>query len=198
MHEDNCGRLDRCLNPFHNHGGGIDRLSRLVDPADPAFDAIATVLTEMSDAGVDFTAEVVQIAITLGRHRHRQDHLPQRLAPSTSRGNRTAGPVVYYIRRGNLIKVGTTVNLRDRMNVLMPDEVLAVEPGGRDVESQRHRQFRELRTSSRGEYFFPGKALQQHVRSVRAQHGTPDPTLPTMGHASLSWAADLAESAECR
>jgi hypothetical protein len=50
--------------------------------------------------------------------------------------------VVYYIRRDGFIKIGVTGNFIQRMHKLRPDEVLAVEPGGRSLETARHRQLR--------------------------------------------------------
>jgi hypothetical protein len=82
--------------------------------------------------------------------------------------------IVYYIQRGELIKIGTTVNPRSRFGELVPDEILAVEPGGRKEEDARHRQFRFLRV--RGEYFRDDPELRQHIQQVRDLYGDPDPS----------------------
>lgn len=49
--------------------------------------------------------------------------------------------VVYYIRFGDRIKIGTTTNLQRRLTALPHDEVLFTEPGSYELEQQRHRQF---------------------------------------------------------
>ncbi|MFD0405604.1 hypothetical protein ACFVHV_09735, partial [Kitasatospora sp. NPDC127116] len=85
----------------------------------------------------------------------------------------------YYIRRGDLLKIGTTVNPVRRFNSLLPDEILAFEPGGRAKEASRHAQFAHLRVSERGEYFFLGPDLVAHAAEVRDRYGDPDPTWPT-------------------
>lgn len=82
--------------------------------------------------------------------------------------------VVYYIRRDSRIKIGTTTNMQARMGSLQPDEILATEPGGRQVERGRHQQFAHLRY--RGEWFTPADDLLAHIARVRATHGEPATT----------------------
>lgn len=190
MYEDICAQLGRCLNPTHDHGEGASRLSRLIDADDPAFDHIAQALTEMSAAGVQLNAETIKAAVKLGHHRFRSELPPVKIARVETHW-RPSGHVVYYIRRGNMVKIGTTKNLRERLNGLMPDEVLAIEPGGRALERERHAQFADLRSGARSEYFFPGVALQRHIAHVRAEHGTPPADLPTLKGASRAWTSDL-------
>lgn len=84
---------------------------------------------------------------------------------------RAAQECVYYIRRRDRIKIGTTTNLTARMAALLPDEILAVEPGGRDMEVGRHQQFATLRV--RGEWFRDDPTLREHIASLVQQHGTP-------------------------
>lgn len=59
--------------------------------------------------------------------------------------------IVYYMRLGNLVKIGWTTNLDSRRADLNPQEVMATEPGGREVERERHKQFADLRIH--GEWF---------------------------------------------
>lgn len=77
-------------------------------------------------------------------------------------------PVVYYLRIGNHIKIGYSANLASRMGGYPPDtEVLAVEPGGRDLERLRHRQFaHQLRMGL--EWFAPSLDLLLHIESLRS------------------------------
>lgn len=88
------------------------------------------------------------------------------------------------------------VNLRARMNELMPDEILALEPGGRALERQRHEDFDVFRSAPRSEYFFPGGALQRHIARVRSTHGAPPIGLPTLRGASRAWEAEFEASVE--
>lgn len=94
------------------------------------------------------------------------------------------GGVVYYIRRGKYVKIGTTTKLKQRMRDLMPDEVLAVEPGSYGLESSLHAQFAELRLSSSMEYFELTEALQLHIDRVLKKHGPPPPGLSQFGSAA--------------
>lgn len=73
---------------------------------------------------------------------------------------------VYYVRVGELIKVGTTGQLRQRLSSYPPtSELLAVEPGGEELESRRHAQFRHL-LAHRKEWFHPGTDLMDHIAAL--------------------------------
>lgn len=185
VYEDICVPLG-CHNPFHEHHNA-SRLSRLVDPQDPAFDSILQVLSDMAEANVDFSPEIVEAAVKAGRSRHARQQPTPTLVPAPRR-ELPDGPVVYYVRRGNLIKIGTTVRLHRRMNELMPDEILAVEPGGEALERARHEEFRDLALTSRGEYFFPSPTLIAHLERVRSEHGAPPAGLPCLVGGSRRWA----------
>lgn len=78
--------------------------------------------------------------------------------------------VVYYIKRGGLVKIGTTIDMTARMAVLDPDEILATEPGSYDLERERLKQFRHL-LAKRAEWFYPGEDLLSHIAEVAARHG---------------------------
>jgi len=85
--------------------------------------------------------------------------------------------VVYYIRRGDHIKIGRTVDFRSRMGKLRPDEVLAVEPGGHEVETARHRQFREHHIAGHPEgieWFHRGDDLLAHIAELAATRDVPE------------------------
>lgn len=84
--------------------------------------------------------------------------------------------VVYYLRLGNGdIKIGYTSNLPERMRALRarPGDLLAVEPGAREKEKERHQQFASLRRESWWEDFEPAPELLRHIEAVRAEHGDP-------------------------
>lgn len=74
--------------------------------------------------------------------------------------------VVYYARISDHIKVGHTGNLVERMKWYPPSAVLlALEPGGPEVESRRKDQFRHL-LDARNEWFLPGPDLLEHVKAL--------------------------------
>ena len=52
------------------------------------------------------------------------------------------------------------------------DAILATEPGGRDIEATRHKQFADLRVGTM-ENFRPDKRLIDHIDAVRDFHGEP-------------------------
>lgn len=85
--------------------------------------------------------------------------------------------VVYYVRIGDHVKIGFTVNMKQRLNGLRVDvdAVLATEPGGRELEKQRHREFANERVSKR-ENFNPSRRLLAHIDSIREKHGEPQIT----------------------
>lgn len=84
---------------------------------------------------------------------------------------------VYYVRIGDRVKIGYTVNMKQRMVALrVPiDNVLATEPGGRETELQRHAMFKEER-HGRLEEFNPSRRLLAHIDTVKAEHGEPNIT----------------------
>ncbi|WP_082513373.1 MULTISPECIES: GIY-YIG nuclease family protein [unclassified Leifsonia] len=74
--------------------------------------------------------------------------------------------VVYYIRFGDLIKIGTSANPRRRIASLPHDEVLAFERGDRRLERQRHLQF-AAHQMNRGEWFQVHDELLTHIATLR-------------------------------
>jgi hypothetical protein len=102
-------------------------------------------------------------------------------------------PVVYYIRFGDRIKIGTTTWLPTRLRELPHDALLGVERGGQDVERKRHQQFAALHVS--GEWFRADDSLILHISTL-----TPVPECAADVHSEaptgddLMTAADLAAS----
>ncbi|AWB86909.1 ATPase [Mycetocola zhujimingii] len=80
--------------------------------------------------------------------------------------------VVYYLRFGDRIKIGTSSNPRGRLANIVHDELLAFEPGGRQLEQARHAQFASHRLH-RSEWFSVHEALLRHIRIVNT--GVDDP-----------------------
>jgi hypothetical protein len=75
--------------------------------------------------------------------------------------------VVYYLRRGSSVKIGTTFNPRQRFAALPHDEVLAFEPGDRGVEQQRHVEFAADRLGT-SEWFELTPRLRAHIAALAA------------------------------
>ncbi|MEW2415307.1 hypothetical protein AB0953_16550 [Streptomyces sp. NPDC046866] len=162
-------------SPGWAHENIGDRIphSDKVDRKDPARADILILLHRMELAGVEIDDRAVEIAIKLTRFRLEQAAPPPPepvVTPETDPVGRKRW--VYYVRCGHLIKIGTTINLASRFISIRPNEVLALEPGGQELETARHREFRALRAS--GEYFHPGPALQEHILALRAEHGPPN------------------------
>lgn len=138
---------------------------------DPAFTEIAQYLTWAKD--LDFNPaepEIMKRAITAGRAAWelagQRESLEEVIAAVVNRSGVTHPDLVYYIRMGNLIKIGTTTNLRHRLDTLSGQGVLAVEPGGRKRESSRHAQFACAR--SHREWFHPASELMDHILRLRS------------------------------
>lgn len=134
--------------------------------------------TEAGRAEVLKVFGAMELAATVGRierERHEAETEARRAAAEAARTH--PGLVVYYARLGaNHIKIGTTLDLPRRMvelRVVNASNLLAAEPGGYDLERQRHQQFRKWRYSKRKEDFGEGPDLLDHIRQVRAQHGDP-------------------------
>jgi hypothetical protein len=79
---------------------------------------------------------------------------------------------VYYIgcKRTRMIKIGTSTNLTKRfrdLQAMSPTmlEVLAVEPGGRYLEHERHQHWNGAH--ERGEWFRGTKQLRAFIRVIR-------------------------------
>lgn len=73
--------------------------------------------------------------------------------------------VVYYLRFGDRIKIGTSGNPRRRIARLPHDEVLAFERGGRSLEQRRHARFTKFRIPHT-EWFESNDALAAHVAQL--------------------------------
>lgn len=86
--------------------------------------------------------------------------------------------VIYYMRTPDQrhIKIGYTIHLPDRMSQLRVsrDALLAVEPGWKETERERHAQFAEERQGKgRREDFNPSRRLLAHIDVARSKFGEP-------------------------
>lgn len=92
------------------------------------------------------------------------------------RAELAASSVVYYVRLSDdRIKIGYTGKLKARMADLRvhPSDLLALEPGGRDVEKARHIQFAADRIAKKLEEFRPSAQLCEWIGGLRAEHDLP-------------------------
>jgi T5orf172 domain len=93
-----------------------------------------------------------------------------------------AGEVVYFVRAGNAVKIGSTTNLAARLRALATAsavslELLAAVPGGREVEARLHRHWRHLHVQ--GEWFRADEALVRYAREQAAGPAPPTPAEAT-------------------
>lgn len=74
-------------------------------------------------------------------------------------------PVVYVIRNGNRVKIGTTTHLRNRVRALSlrQSDVLLTVPGGPDKERDLHQRFADHRIGT-SEWFSFVQAIRDFVR----------------------------------
>jgi len=148
--------------------------ANLVDPDDPAFGHICKAAMQLIEFGYDPNdPDVAERAIEVGRKMHEESPAlrAERLVKEAARGRyRLEGTnpgheVVYYVRIGNRVKIGWSTNLPSRLAAINPEEVMVIEPGGRELEKARHGQFRALRTH--GEWFKLEEPLTGHIEELR-------------------------------
>lgn len=84
---------------------------------------------------------------------------------------RPVDSLVYFVRHGEQIKIGTTVAVRERVQHLaLPlESLLATEPGGRIRESELHDQFDQCR--AHGEWFWATPVLLNYIRALSDYRG---------------------------
>ena len=173
----------------------VQHVLALIDTTDPAWPSVAVILREFLAAGIELDETSAVMAVKLGKQRWATECPADESGPF--RGTLASGSnsIVYYIRRSEWIKIGTTTDPHERFRDLLPDEILAFEPGGYKEERLRHRQFGHLRW--RTEYFRDATELRDHIAHLHALHGDPDPTWPTMArHSGASWRMPRASVAE--
>ena len=165
---------------------GIDRfeapeLFALVDLDDPDIHYIIDSVRLVRAAGLDPTDPAVFRLAVEGGHRRaacavdesglivsredwqawrRSEERDIRLPSSGSPRTR-----VYYMRLGNLCKIGWSADVEKRRQQIQPEELLATERGGPAEETERHEQFAALRVV--GEWFRYEGALVDHVNRLR-------------------------------
>lgn len=152
-------------------GSSVTLSERLigVPPDDPAIEHIVRALGQLTlRFGFDPADPTVQArAVETGRREWQREQQ----ANDEWRSSRPEPVhVVYYVRIGQLVKIGTTGQLDTRLRAYPPDAVLlATESGGHTVETERHRQFADTAVTKHGEYFHPSAALIEHINALREQ-----------------------------
>lgn len=138
--------------------------------------AVVMELRPLQQYGITVTPELMASAIERAKKRFGP---PPKAAPRPAPPRRRiiggrfhgieylGGEVVYYMRVGNRVKIGTTANLGMRLRTINPEELMATEPGGPGHERHRHAEFRALRTN--GEWFRLESPLTEHIEKLRAQ-----------------------------
>lgn len=118
-------------------------------------------------AGAPTTTELLQRMLTAEPPERRVERVAR---SDAKRAARRAAGVVYYIRLGDHIKIGTTRDLQRRMHQLCVDAtaLLATEPGGIDVERERHAQFADEHVTR--ELLNPSRRLIEHTARLAGHH----------------------------
>ncbi len=70
--------------------------------------------------------------------------------------------VVYYLRLGDRVKIGTTANPRQRFAAIRHERLLAMERGDRGLEQRRHTEFAADRLGT-SEWFAGSERLLAHA-----------------------------------
>lgn len=132
--------------------------------ASPAWDWILQVLRHIAMAELPLSPALFRHAITVGEGRFGAGE-PIEPQPVELRTERTG--LVYYMRMGSLVKIGTSTNLAARCRSLNPEEVLTVESGGYPLEQRRHGEFSALRVH--GEWFRLEDPLVPYIQLLQAR-----------------------------
>lgn len=98
---------------------------------------------------------------------------PERVAAAWSQvaEERASAPekrsIVYFVRFGDRVKIGTTTNPRIRFGALPFDEILATFPGDRSTEQLLHRRFASLRLTKTGEWFRDDPQIRDFITRAK-------------------------------
>lgn len=90
-------------------------------------------------------------------------------------------PIVYFIRHGERIKIGTTRNLRGRISALSlrTEDALMALKGDEAFEGALHRHFTHLRISDT-EWFTAGSDLLQYIATMNARPAAATTLVPSV------------------
>lgn len=119
-----------------------------------AYRAVNNLLRETPKALTDMLASASPERI-LGKATPRPDR--------TRRNVRTTPGRIYFAKAGDLIKIGFSTNLRQRMGQLGVEPIVTIA-GTMEDEKALHHQFGEY--WDHGEYFHPGQRLVDHIGTL--------------------------------
>ncbi|MGW1134576.1 GIY-YIG nuclease family protein [Streptomyces griseoluteus] len=127
----------------------------------------------IDDADDEFTADFHRrVQESLNNIRLLQDN-PELARKHAWRNDPENCGSVYYVRHGNSVKIGKSVNVRRRMDALtcaIPGaELLATEPGYTERERSLHSKFSFYRQA--GEWFALGPGLVDYINKLRRAAG---------------------------
>lgn len=129
----------------------------------PSCDAPASPLIDVALCSSHSISVYQQVSEMLDRGRKAAAPPRARLAIKDRAG------VVYFMRFGQLIKIGFTTDLPQRVKSLRPDQLLALMPGTMRDEESLHARFGPWR--DHGEYFRPGLDLLDFIDSLAVADG---------------------------
>lgn len=137
-----------------------------LEPYAPAAIQALQVIEDMRSWGIDVTPDIARSCLVHHMWQQR-DTTRYNAEQEQIRAARRHPPIVYYMRLGDLVKIGYTTNLTARLESINPQEVMTTEPGGPDRERRRHEQFAALRVH--GEWFRLAPPLTDHIEAVRRE-----------------------------
>lgn len=149
------GHAEVDKRPGERHDPAARLMMEHVEAGDVTTGEIMREFLPLRRYGVAITEDMVRQAIESIIKRRRPEPPPKPKLPD----------VVYYMRIGNRVKIGTSTNLVERLKALNPEELMVTEPGGPDTERSRHRQFADLRTH--GEWFKLEGPLLEHIERLK-------------------------------
>lgn len=169
------GHAEIDTRPGARQDPAVALLMRAVDAGEVLLGPVLAELRQLRHLGSPASPDVMMQAIERVKERlgppkpPAPPRLPRKPRTSSNRfGNiKNIGEVVYYMRVGNRVKIGTSANLDLRLKTINPEELMATEPGGTGHERHRHAQFQALRTH--GEWFRLEGALAEHIEKLRAE-----------------------------
>jgi hypothetical protein len=116
-----------------------------------------------------------------------QREIEERARPKTKH---YYGGWIYYLKVGDLIKIGYTMDLGQRLKAYPPNtELLAKHPGTTQTEKDMHNKFLVHLAKGR-EWFKPSDEVMEHIEAVKVKY----PTLSKKEERERFWSINRAEA----
>jgi hypothetical protein len=134
----------------------------------PAWGLVLDYMRVLGDLGINadnMGIEMLQRCVEAAEAKLQQVNKDRPPAPEPDAKQHDA--VVYYMKLGNLVKIGTSRRIAQRVIAFNPERVLAVEPGAHGLETVRHHQFASLR--EQGEWFRYEQPIRDHISQIPAR-----------------------------